>query len=136
MDEDIKKIRAYIWRFFSRMIGIFVLLWLICYWFSESTKTPITQVRPPEEVWKGYDPSRPVTDIAEIDYENMRLTYRTYLKPGEQPPPLKIYDNQRHSQGVTITTGGGKTINTELTYEELFEQLNLEYEDLYEYYMD
>ena len=62
----------------------------------------------------------------------MTVTYRTYPDPGKRP---QSYPRKQH-KGVTITTEEGKRIDTQLTYEELFEQLELEYEDLYEYYMD
>lgn len=137
MDEEIKKIKTFIWRFIGWMAGTMVFFWLLCYIVTYEPPKEPWKARPPEEVWKGYDPSRPVTDISELDYKNMRVTYRTYPKPGEKAPPMKIYGKYRQpSKGIKITDGNGRIIDTGLTYEELFEQLNLEYEDLYEHYMD
>lgn len=136
MDEEQKLIRAYIWRFIRRTSAAMFLLWLICYTLTEITKKPISQVVPPEEAWVGYDPSRPVTDIKEFDYVNRRVTYRTYREPGAQAPRSKNNAKRDTSSGVTITTSDGRIIRTGLSYEELFEQLELEYEDLYEYYVD
>lgn len=81
--------------------------------------------------WNGYDPSRPVTDVKALDYENKRITYRTYPNTDNI-----LSDQEVCHQGVRFSTEDGVTIHTKLTSEELFEQLDLEYEDLYEYYMD
>ena len=122
------EMREYIFRFVRRFLVVVAALWLIG--FLSTPQKHKTEDR--AIIWKGYDPSRPVSDISHLDYENMTVTYRTYPDPG-QPP--QSYPRKRH-KGVTITTGEGKRINTHLSYEELFEQLELEYEDLYEYYMD
>lgn len=127
MLEDID-IRKYIFRFIRRFLTVFAILWLI-----GSLSSP--QKHKNEDrtiIWKGYDPSRPASDICHLDYENMTITYRTYPDSGQR---TQFYPRKRHN-GVTITTGDGKRIETYLTNEELFEQLDLEYEDLYEYYMD
>ncbi len=124
---DDKDIRIYISRFVCRFIAIIAVLWLIC--FLSTFHELETENR--ANIWEGYDPSRPVTDISHFDYENMRVTYHNY--PNQKQTTISYQDEK---QGVMITTKDGKQINTQLTTEELFEQLDLEYEDLYEYYMD
>ena len=125
---DDKDIRKYIFRFVCRFLAVITTLWLICFLSTpQKHKSKDRTI-----IWKGYDPSRPASDISHLDYENMTITYRTYPDSGQR---TQFYPRKLHN-GVTITTGDGKRIDTHLTNEELFEQLDLEYEDLYEYYMD
>lgn len=127
MLED-KDIRKYLFRFISRFLIIVAALWLIG--FLSTPQKHNTEDR--AIIWKGYDPSRPASDISHLDYESMTVTYRTYPNPEQ----LRQSYPRKRQNGVTITTRDGQQVDTHLTYEELFEQLELEYEDLYEYYMD
>ena len=139
MMETNKEIRAYIRRFLTRMLSVAGMIWLIGYAIGEAEKKPPPPKRAPEEIWKGYDPTRPVTDISSVDFVKKQITYRVYRQPGEPSSPQESNAMEKKNprgNGVVITTRNGKKINTGLTYEELFEQLHLEYEDLYEYYMD
>lgn len=134
MQNECKEIRRCLFRFMGRLIAITsivsTILWYVDYRHRLSMDRKLRENK--TCIWKGWDPSRPACDISHLDYENMTVTYRTYPDPGQLP---QSYPGKRH-KGVTITTGEGKRINTQLSYEELFEQLELEYEDLYEYYMD
>ena len=123
-----------LWRYVRKGIISFIalvsLMAATCSISEQSRKKSRPFYQPP--TWKGYDPTRPATDVKSLDYENNTITYRTYSDSASSPSDLP----GKSHKGVTITTEEGQRVNTGLTNEELFEQLDLEYEDLFEYYMD
>lgn len=123
MDEELRRIRATVWKYIGLLTGGIILLWLILYALTYNYKPWISKTKSSDVVWEN--PRNAET-----------VTYPTYRDPEENAPPRKTYNNNKSFKGVIITTRDGRVIETGLTYEELFEQLNLEYEDLYEYYMD
>jgi len=108
---------GWIGRLFLIFCGLIAFLWVFGT-LSDKWKTE----DPPEPDWKGYDYSRPVSDISYRDYETKTVYYRP-LGPytGKLPKPEK---------------STGKYSDEYL--EEIFLDNDLanDYEDLYEKYRD
>ena len=106
-----------------------VIIWLFC-WMWDTIK----QIgKKPIEVgthWTNIDPSRPVTDISSLDYTNRTVTYREY---GASSSTSKVINPLEYK---TIINTPSKKVEIDLTPEEVLEQLNLEYEDVRDYYGD
>lgn len=119
--DDNKYMRNYILRFLGRIVAGMLLIWNIAYWTDVYNQSKIPP-RDKKPYWTNLDPTKSAVDIKSFDCETRTVTYYEHLKPGEEPPK-SIFDNPIFK-------------NNGLSDEEIFERLNLEYEDLYEIYMD
>lgn len=88
---------------------------------KESLETP--------PVWNT--PGYPKPDNADIklNYESRTITYVPHASPGQFSKPK----SNKPYRGVEIRTGN-TVINTGLTSEEILEQLDIDYNDVYDYY--
>ena len=113
----------YLLRFCAWVTGAIVVLWLICYVAFDYDPREPSVVQ--EAGWGGggYTPLRSPIEDSEVE-----VRPASAVKTKERP--------KRSSRGVVITTKDGRVIDTGLTVEEILEQLDIEYEDLYEYLMD
>ena len=96
-----------------------------------------------ESKWKPYvpsspftniDPNRPVTDIAEYDYENKTVRYYDYSHNEESDKQMNDFI-KRNSETIVLKTPDGE-IDTGLSSEEILEQLELDYHDVGDYLGD
>ena len=88
----------------------------------------------PKSPWKNEDPNKPVTEIAEYDYENQTVTYYQYTDRDAADKQMNEFI-QKNSETVTLETPNG-TIDTGLSSEEILEQLELDYHDVADYLGD
>jgi hypothetical protein len=109
---------GWIGRLFLIMMGIIGFAFFLAY--LDERNQPVDQ---PQQEWKGYDHTRPVSDISHRDYSTKTVYYR-------EPGPYK----------GTINTEKWKTEGkySDEFIEEIFLDNDLanDYEDLYEKYRD
>lgn len=87
-------------HFVRRIFGAIIIVWLVCYWSFDRPITSDSHEDQPKELWTGYDPNRPVTDIGEVDYNNMSVTYRAYRNANEKKHRKKMMIGNNLSQKV------------------------------------
>ena len=92
-----------------------------------------------ESHFKNYDPEKKY-NIGHLDYVNRTITYTTPAKPGQFETPRTYHSGRgqinlgRHGIGDVTLNIDGVEVNTGLTSEEILEQLDIDYNDVYDYY--
>ena len=118
-----------IWAFRKlTQITITITVIILIFWIWEKL-TPI-ETKTIKSHWVNEDPSKSVTDIQYLNYETGEVTYRKYRTASREP---KV-SNSKLSTTNIVTSSGDITI--ELTPEEIIQQLNIDYEDIRDYYGD
>lgn len=87
----------------------------------------------PHYDWEGYNPSKPITDMSEVDFVNHTIKYSEPFRENYNPYIKKYSDIHG---GLKIQINGIWVNLDNVDHHALFQDLNLEYEDLYEYLMD
>ncbi len=120
--------------YFLFLLGICLVGALITELFLKPMQERQWEQYVPASPWKNEDPNRPVTDIADYDYENQTVTYREYGNREESDRQLREFV-KRNSETVVLETPNG-AIDTGLSSEEILEQLELDYHDAADYLGD
>lgn len=121
IEEGISKVK--------KVLRALLILWLFCWvWDTilQKSKEPIKT----GNHWSNIDPNKHVTDILYLDYNTRTVTYREYGSGSsnyKDQPPVKYN---------TVINTPSKVVEIDLTPEEVLEQLNIEYEDVRDYYGD
>ncbi len=103
-----------------KIVAWILVLWLVAYVCDK----PVEVDSKPKCVWKNIDPSRRMSEISSYDYNTFTVTYADPAPPYRGRPSHSV----TYSRGVTLQTG--------LSSEEILEQLNLDYEDVRDYFGD
>lgn len=106
----------------------FLIIWLCCFFLDKCINPDIESSGKP--YWTNLEPGRSVQEIASYDYENMTVEYRDN-RPYQGK--LKSRSYSYPSNGITIKSGN-TVIKTDVTPEELLEQLDLDFHDIGDYY--
>lgn len=117
------------WNIFT--VGLIVFfIWAVTY---EEPETVWEEPRCPYENYKGYDPTREVTEIASVDYENRTVTYRPKRNESYGAAPYQsVFSSEANSGGTVIYDNNGKAHSIDATPEEIVEQLRheIDFDDL------
>lgn len=124
IDNIMRKSTRYILKLLI-MVFIVMAVCIIRYKITESTKEPIKTGC----YWKNIDPSLPYNRISDLDYVNGTVTYTPHAYPGQ----FESTHSTNNYNGVTLKAGD-VTINTGLSSEEIIQQLDVDYNDIYDYY--
>jgi len=88
----------------------------------------------PYENYRGYDPTREVTEIASVDYENRTVTYRPERNESfaGRESHRSVSVSAANSGGTVIYDNNGKAHSIDATPEEIVEQLRheIDFDDL------
>lgn len=109
-----------------RAIIIFTIVMVIVilrYKIKQKTKEEVNT-----ECWNNYEPSKK-SYISGYDYINGIIEYSPMAYPGQFDKPK----TNKKISGVTINTRDTK-IETGLSNEEILEQLEIDYNDIYDYF--
>lgn len=120
----------YLVKYSVRIILTIFGLWLICFFISKSQETHYE--KPNGSYWKNIDPNRPVTDVESYDYVNRTVTYYDYTKKPEQKG---LFSGKSSSDGIVFKSGN-VTIQTDLSAEDILEQMDIDYNDIADYLGD
>lgn len=102
--------------------------WLLCFMVDKCTSEKrIPHTKP---YWSNLDPNRSVQDIARYNINEGTVTYRSN-EPYREPIKSRMYYPK--NDGITIKSGN-TIIHTDVSPEELLEQLDLDYNDISDYY--
>lgn len=107
----------------TAIVGIILIFWI---W---DKLTPI-ETKTIKSHWVNEDPSKSVTDIQYLNYETGEVTYREYRTASREP---KVSNSKLSTTNIVTSSGD---IDIKLTPEEIIQQLNIDYEDIRDYYGD
>ena len=81
--------------------------------------------------WVNWDDTKKASDVVYLDVDNNKVVYRDTNKPKSND----LYKRSRYSDlnGITITSGN-VVIQTDLSAEEIIEQLDIDVNDIIDYY--
>lgn len=128
--------------FIKKLKLIILAICLFCIWCHidyklDHPKKPTTYSN--ESHFKGYRSDMKYR-IGDLDYVNRTVTYTPPAKPGQFETPRTYHSGRgqinlgnHHIGDVTLDIDGVE-VNTGLTSEEILEQLDIDFNDVYDYY--
>lgn len=111
-----------------KLITRVVLLVIASFWLFDGLSELNRPPKPIKYHWKNEDPGKKVTDIQYLNYDTGEVIYREYGPPTSNS---KYIGDKVTSTKITTSS---RIYEIDLTPEEILEQLNLEYEDVRDYY--
>lgn len=117
-----------VFRIATKILYAIVGTWLFFFILTQISDCTNQKEKPVGSYWTNIDENRPLTDIKHFNIQEKTVEYR---EPNlHRNIPSYMGSN---NEGGVIITSGNVTIKTDLSAEEIIEQLDIEYEDIMDY---
>lgn len=117
-----------VFKIATKILYAIVGTWLFFFILTQISDCTNQKEKPVGSYWTNIDEDRPLTDIKHFNIQEKTVEYREPNLHRNIPS----YTGSNNEGGVIITSGN-VTIKTDLSAEEIIEQLDIEYEDIMDY---
>ena len=117
-----------VFRVATKILYAIVGTWLFFFILTQISDCTNQKEKPVGSYWTNIDENRPLTDIKHFNIQEKTVEYR---EPNLHRNIPSYTGN--NNEGRVIITSGNVTIKTDLSAEEIIEQLDIEYEDIMDY---
>ena len=131
-DEIFEPITPWIFKVAKRILYCICGFFIICFGLNKVFDDS-NIVEEHHYNWKGYDKNRPIWEMSEVDYTNHEIKY---APKGDYTPSKASKDYREEHKGIRVQINGTWVNLDGIDHQDILHELNVEYEDLYEYLMD